>query len=196
MWRSDAVLFDTSFKYDTKVCGKVVSLNLFSVVGIFFFLWRCGPMRAMTSSFLRSLDHTQRRITVGTTLWTSDQLVAETSTWQHTTLTTDKHSCPQWNSNPRSQLASGRRPTHIPRGHWDRLTGICISPKQKLVLFKQLLLNTITSTHFCQLSGSFTSSSRRNCGSRWWHVVGAVVTSPDKKWHRLRCGKKRKSYGA
>jgi hypothetical protein len=24
-------------------------------------------------------------------LWTSDQLVAETSTWQHTTLTTDKH---------------------------------------------------------------------------------------------------------
>ena len=27
-------------------------------------------------------------------LWTSDQLVAETSTWQHTTLTTDKHPCP------------------------------------------------------------------------------------------------------
>ena len=26
-------------------------------------------------------------------LWTSDQLVAETSTWQHITLTTDKHPC-------------------------------------------------------------------------------------------------------
>ena len=41
-------------------------------------------------------------------LWTSDQLVAETSTWQHTTLTTDRHPCPWWNSNPWSQQASGR----------------------------------------------------------------------------------------
>ena len=33
----------------------------------FFFLWRCGPTRAM-ASFLRLLDHTQqRRITVGRT---------------------------------------------------------------------------------------------------------------------------------
>ena len=44
-------------------------------------------------------------------LWTSDQLVAETSTWQHTTLATDKDRCPRWDSNPRSQQASGRRPT-------------------------------------------------------------------------------------
>ena len=34
---------------------------------IFSPLWRCGPTRAMTSSFLRFLDHTQRRITVGRT---------------------------------------------------------------------------------------------------------------------------------
>ena len=44
-------------------------------------------------------------------LWTSDELVAETSTWQHTTLTTDKHPCPRWDSNPQSDQASGRRPT-------------------------------------------------------------------------------------
>ena len=49
-------------------------------------------------------------------LWTSDQLVAETSTWQHTTLTTDKYPCPRWNSNPRSQQVSGRRPLTC----WDR----------------------------------------------------------------------------
>jgi hypothetical protein len=48
-------------------------------------------------------------------LWTSVQLVVEISTWQHTTLTTDKHPCPRWNSNPQSQQASGRRP----RGHRD-----------------------------------------------------------------------------
>jgi len=44
-------------------------------------------------------------------LWTSDQFVAETSTWQHKTVTTDKHPCPRWDSNPQSQQASGRRPT-------------------------------------------------------------------------------------
>ena len=33
----------------------------------FFFLWRCGPTQAMTSSFLSFLDHTQRRVTVGMT---------------------------------------------------------------------------------------------------------------------------------
>jgi hypothetical protein len=44
-------------------------------------------------------------------LWTSDQLIAETSTWQHTTHTTDKYPCPPWDSNPRMQKASGHRPT-------------------------------------------------------------------------------------
>ena len=44
-------------------------------------------------------------------LWTSDQLVAETSTWQHTTLTTDRHPCRRRYSNSQSQPASGGRPT-------------------------------------------------------------------------------------
>jgi len=44
-------------------------------------------------------------------LWTSDQLVAETSILQRTTLTTDKLPCPWWYSNLWSQQASGRRPT-------------------------------------------------------------------------------------
>ena len=34
---------------------------------VFFFLWRCDPTRVMASSFLRFLDHTQRRTTVGRT---------------------------------------------------------------------------------------------------------------------------------
>ena len=32
-----------------------------------FLLWRCDPTRVMDSSFLRFLDHTQRRTTVGRT---------------------------------------------------------------------------------------------------------------------------------
>ena len=44
-------------------------------------------------------------------LWTSDQLVAKTSTWQLTTLTTDRRPCPRRDSNPQSQQASGGRIT-------------------------------------------------------------------------------------
>jgi hypothetical protein len=44
-------------------------------------------------------------------LCTRDWPVAETSTWQNTTLTRDKHPCPWRNSNPQSQQASDRRPT-------------------------------------------------------------------------------------
>jgi hypothetical protein len=45
-------------------------------------------------------------------LWTSDQLVAETSTLQQTH-TTDKHLCQRWDSNVRSQQRSDRRPTFL-----------------------------------------------------------------------------------
>jgi hypothetical protein len=34
---------------------------------LIFFLWRCDPAEAMASSFLRFVDHTQRRTTVGRT---------------------------------------------------------------------------------------------------------------------------------
>ena len=57
-----------------------------------------------------SRSHTTSQQSAGL-LWTSDQPVAETSTWQHTTLTTDKHPCPRRDSKPQSQQASGRRPT-------------------------------------------------------------------------------------
>ena len=38
-----------------------------SILRRYFFYWRCGPTRTKASSFLRFLDHTQRRITVGRT---------------------------------------------------------------------------------------------------------------------------------
>ena len=46
---------------------KYVSYKLSSCLFVFYFLWGCGPTRAMASSFLRFLDHTQRRIAVGMT---------------------------------------------------------------------------------------------------------------------------------
>ena len=35
------------------------------LAGLYFFLWRCDPWRVMATSFLRFLDHTQQRTTVG-----------------------------------------------------------------------------------------------------------------------------------
>jgi hypothetical protein len=58
-------------------------------------------------------------------LWTSGQLVAETSAWQHTTLTTDKHPCP---CGIRTQNLSRRAADELrlrPSGHWDRPYSDC-----------------------------------------------------------------------
>jgi len=53
-------------------------------------------------------------------LWTSDQLVAEASTWQHTTFTTDRNPYP---GGIRTHNLSRRAAADLrfrPRGHWDR----------------------------------------------------------------------------
>jgi len=45
-------------------------------------------------------------------LWTSDQSKAETSTWQHTTVTRDKLPCPRRDWNSQSREAKNRTPTN------------------------------------------------------------------------------------
>jgi hypothetical protein len=69
-------------------------------------------------------------------LWTSDQSVAETSTWQYTTLTTCKHPCP---GGIRTHNLSGWAAVDLrlrSRGHWDWL----ISTLQDIILFTNVLL--------------------------------------------------------
>jgi len=100
-------------------CGtNTVRKRLFSR---FFFLWRCDPTRVMASSFLRYLDHTQRRTTVGRT-----PLDEWSARRRDLYLTTHKH------SQQRNIHAPGGIRTHDlsrgaaadlrlrPRGHWDR----------------------------------------------------------------------------
>jgi hypothetical protein len=96
--------------------------NLLSLPGIesrfldlqrcFFFLpLCCGPTRATASSFLRFLDHTQRRTTVGRT--SLDKWSARRKDLYVTTHNShNRHpSIPPWDSNPQSQQACGLRPT-------------------------------------------------------------------------------------
>ena len=86
--------------------GRAKDLSVPLYYYYYYFLWCSGPTRAMASSFLRFLDHTQRRITVGRSSLDERPLPDNTQL-----STTDKHPCPLWDSNPWSQQAIGRRLT-------------------------------------------------------------------------------------
>jgi hypothetical protein len=59
---------------------------------VYFVYGATAPQWARASYFTRFLDHTPNDAPQSVRLhWTSDQLVAQTSIWQHTTLTTDRH---------------------------------------------------------------------------------------------------------
>jgi hypothetical protein len=77
----------------------------------FFFLMARQPLGGLRLLIFRgfTITYLDTPDSVGL-LWTRDQPVAETSTWQHTTLTRDRHPCPRQDSNPQSQQASGQRP--------------------------------------------------------------------------------------
>jgi hypothetical protein len=66
-------------------------------------------------------------------LWTSDQSDAETSTWQHRTITRDRHQCPERDLNPQSQQASGHKHTLRPRSHWERPNRIYLEELNNLL---------------------------------------------------------------
>jgi hypothetical protein len=122
------------------------------------------PQWAMASSFTRFLRlHSDTPHSVGL-LWTSDQLVAETSTWQHTTLTTDKHPCPPGGirtHNPRRRAAAD--PRLRARGHWDRPMYTC----QSLIM----CIFYSRSTHKCQDRWrSLQSRSIYKC-QKWLYIL-------------------------
>jgi len=78
---------------------------------IFIFLFYGSTAILATSySLFRFRDHTQTPLSIRL-LCTSDRPATETSTWQHTTLTRDKHPCSLRDPNPQSQQANGHRPT-------------------------------------------------------------------------------------
>ena len=80
----------------------------------------CGDAAQRLLILEVSRSHSDKPHSVGLR-YTSDGTVTETSTWQHTTLTTDRHSCQRRDSNPQSQKKRAAADLHLrPRGHWDR----------------------------------------------------------------------------
>ena len=86
-----------------------------------FFLWRCEPTRVMASSFLRFLDHTQRRTTVGRTPldeWSARHRDLHLTNTQHSQQT-NIHAP----GGIRTHALSRRAAEDLrlrPRGYWDR----------------------------------------------------------------------------
>jgi len=68
------------------------------------------PVSRSLLSIVALRPHSDAPQSVGL-LWKSDQVAAETSAWQHTTLTTEKYPCLLRDSNLEPQQASGRRLT-------------------------------------------------------------------------------------
>jgi hypothetical protein len=66
-------------------------------------------IKSKSQQILMMITHNDASQSVGH-LWSRDQPVAETSTWQYTTLTTDRYPWARRDSSPQSQEASGRRP--------------------------------------------------------------------------------------
>jgi hypothetical protein len=84
------------------------------------FLWRCYPMRVMASSFLKFLDHTQRRTTVGRTPldeWSARLRDLYLTT--HNTLNTNIHAPGEIRTHDLSRRATASLGLR-PRGHWNR----------------------------------------------------------------------------
>ena len=94
----------------TEIASWILATMEFRDCGISPPLWRCGPTRAMASSFLRFLDHTQRGITVGRHNL-DEWSVRRRDLYLTTHNTHNRHPCPRWDLNPQSQQASGRRQT-------------------------------------------------------------------------------------
>ena len=88
-----------------------ITILLHIYVYLFIFIWPNSPQWVMASLFTRFLDHTQRRTTVGRTSldkWSArrrDLYLKTHNTHNRQTSMT------RWDSKPRSQQASGRRPT-------------------------------------------------------------------------------------
>ena len=91
----------------------------------------CSPIAGYVLLILEVIEitHNDTPQSVGL-LWTSDQPVAQTSTWQRTTLTRDGH--PFLPGGIRTHNLSWRAAADLrlrPRDHWDRPTNVNIYPK-------------------------------------------------------------------
>jgi hypothetical protein len=94
-------------------------------------------------------------------LWTRDRPVTEISTWQHTTITTDRHPCTQRDSKKEPQQVDGRRPAHPV---WLITTRVVIIVGGEITLFLRVSYD---------LTPSGTAVQTQDLRSPNWHITVA-----------------------
>jgi hypothetical protein len=98
---------------------KDVFIFIFSL-SLLFFCDASTRFRVMASFYGASRLHSLETLHSVGLLWTNDQPDTETSTWQHTALTTNIHDPGEIRTHNRSKRAA-TDPRFRPRGYWDRL---------------------------------------------------------------------------
>ena len=88
LWYCAALKSVVMSLFPVQACVIVVCVA-FSNHSYLIATWHNSPYRAKTSLFFRIHDHIQMHAHSKGLLWTGDQPDLETSSWQHTTLTTD-----------------------------------------------------------------------------------------------------------
>jgi len=83
-----------SQKQHSNICHPVLRISVqLTVIGLYFVFGATapsGPGPPHSRGFYITHNDAPQSVEL---LWTRDQLVAETSTWQHTTLTPDRQTC-------------------------------------------------------------------------------------------------------
>ena len=100
-------------------CGLPRSKIFFHIISFLFSLVALWPNAGITSSFLRLLDHTQRRVTVGRTPLYEWSARRRDIYLTHTTQQTNIHAPGAIRTRDLSKRAAAELRLK-PRGHWDR----------------------------------------------------------------------------
>jgi hypothetical protein len=111
MWNLPSCKFrDAEYVYTNMISFRVLHIWC----QYFFFFWLYSPIWALAASMklsvsLQLLDLEQSAGLLGRVNSTSQGICLYTNTEKRTHNTNTKHTCPEWDSNPRSQRPSKRR---------------------------------------------------------------------------------------
>jgi hypothetical protein len=145
----------------------------------YYFLWLCSPAQAMAFSSARFLGYINRRATFGTIFWTSDHLVAETSTWQHTQQA-NIHAAGAIRTHDPSRRAAVDLRLRL-RGHWDRQFNVYVIILL-LVIFNCNWIDTLWQQYSTQLVDTrWQQYSRHLVDTRWQQYRTHLV---DTRWQQ------------
>jgi hypothetical protein len=141
----------------------------------FFFNGSTAPWGPRSPHLSWLHDHTLDTPQSVGLLWTRDQPVAETSTWQHTALTTDRHPCPPEGFEPTIPV-SERPQTHV----LDRAaTGIGIENAcwYKMYIYIDITVSMASSESVASMWESPYAMCILHTLSRLWITMGWLMSA-------------------